>query len=67
MPGDLNLQQPSSVMANNEEGKQPFKRHRRNDAQVDRRNRLRMITQKRLPALGRRPSATLQAGGGLMS
>jgi hypothetical protein len=46
-------------MPNDQEGKQPFKRHRRNDAQIDRGNRMGVIAQKRLPALGRRPLAAL--------
>ncbi len=57
MPGHLNPQQLPSTVANDQEGKQPLKCHRRNDAQVDRSNRMGVIVQKRLPALGRRSSA----------
>jgi ABC-type branched-subunit amino acid transport system ATPase component len=38
MLGHLNPQQLPSIMANDQEGKQPFKRHRRNNAQIDRCN-----------------------------
>jgi hypothetical protein len=47
-------------MANDQKGKQPFKRHRRNDAQIDRCNCMGVIAKKRLPALGwRRPPRTM--------
>ena len=46
----------SAPVTNNQERKQTVKRHGRNDAQIDGRNRFGMIAQECLPALGRRPA-----------
>jgi hypothetical protein len=43
MPGHLNPQQLPSAVANDHEGKQPLKAHRRNNAQVDRGDRMGVI------------------------
>jgi hypothetical protein len=47
----LKPQQLSPAMTYDQERKQPFKRHRRDHAQIDRGDRIGVVAQKRLPAL----------------
>ena len=56
MPGHRNPQKLTPSVADNDEGKQVLEAHARNHAQVNRRNRLRMVAQERPPALGGRTS-----------
>ena len=56
MPGYREPQKPSSTMAHDQKGKQALKRHCRNQAKIDRRNRIRMVAQECAPRLRWRPS-----------
>ena len=56
VPGHRKPNQLPATMAHDQNGKQALERHGWNHAQINRRDRLGMVAQKRPPGLRRRPS-----------